>query len=125
MIQYLADAVPPMLRGRYTETIGRTLFSTVAEATLLAAWMSYDSCEHGLARRYFIQALRLAEAGQDQRLAAVPQSRAPARPGGHTLLPIALACYSPAQDERRSDPGHGARRRGSRHRGARPVTAPG
>ncbi len=41
----------------------------MAEATLLAAWMSYDSGLHGLAQRYFIQALRLAELAADRRLA--------------------------------------------------------
>jgi hypothetical protein len=32
-----------MLSGRYTEAAGRELFAAVGEATLLAAWMSYDS----------------------------------------------------------------------------------
>src|SRR5690606_17849624 len=55
--------------GQYKESVGRALFSTVAEATLLAAWMSYDACHHGLAQRYFLQALRLAQDGDDRRLA--------------------------------------------------------
>jgi hypothetical protein len=43
----------------------------VAEATLLAAWMSYDSAPRSaLAQRYFIQALALAQAGGDQLLGA-------------------------------------------------------
>lgn len=49
VIQYLNNDVAPLLRGRYTEQVGRALFSTVAEATLLAGWMSYDACHHGLA----------------------------------------------------------------------------
>ena len=57
-IQYLSTEVAPLLRGQYTEQVGRTLFSTVSEATLLAGWMSYDACRHGLAQRYFLQALR-------------------------------------------------------------------
>ncbi|MFE8018519.1 hypothetical protein ACFU3O_38055 [Streptomyces antibioticus] len=69
VIQYLNNDVTPMLRGRYTEQVGRVLFSTVAEATLLAGWMSYDSCHHGLAQRYFLQALRLAQDANDRRLA--------------------------------------------------------
>lgn len=60
---------PPLLRGRFTEQVGRALFSTVAEATLLAGWMSYDACHHGLAQRYFLQALRLAQDANDRRLA--------------------------------------------------------
>jgi ATP/maltotriose-dependent transcriptional regulator MalT len=68
-IQYLNNDVVPLLRGRYTEQVGRALFSTVAEATLLAGWMSYDACHHGLAQRYFLQALRLAQDANDRRLA--------------------------------------------------------
>lgn len=70
LIQYLAADAERMLRGRYTEPVGRALFSAVAEATLLAAWMTYDSALHGLAQRYFIQALSLAQAGDDRLLAA-------------------------------------------------------
>ncbi|WP_199824951.1 hypothetical protein [Streptomyces maremycinicus] len=69
VIQYLNNDVTPMLRGQYTEQVGRVLFSTVAEATLLAGWMSYDACHHGLAQRYFLQALRLAQDANDRRLA--------------------------------------------------------
>ncbi|WP_461072165.1 hypothetical protein [Streptomyces pseudoechinosporeus] len=69
VIQYLSRDVAPLLNGRYTEAVGRALFSTAAEATLLAGWMSYDTCHHGLAQRYFLQALRLAQDANDRRLA--------------------------------------------------------
>ncbi|MEU0113437.1 hypothetical protein ABZ137_06825 [Streptomyces bobili] len=69
VIQYLNNDVAPLLRGQYTEPVGRALFSTVAESTLLAGWMSYDACRHGLAQRYFLQALRLAQDANDRRLA--------------------------------------------------------
>ena len=47
------------------------MFSAVAEATLLAAWMSYDSAPRSaLAQRYFIQALALAQAAGDRLLGA-------------------------------------------------------
>ncbi|WP_329136606.1 hypothetical protein OG552_25185 [Streptomyces sp. NBC_01476] len=69
VIQYLSRDVAPLLSGQYTEAVGRALFSTVAETTLLAAWMSYDACHHGLAQRYFLQALRFAQDGNDRRLA--------------------------------------------------------
>ncbi|MFI0961021.1 hypothetical protein ACH4S8_06360 [Streptomyces sp. NPDC021080] len=68
-IQYLSAEVAPLLRGQYTEQVGRALLSTAAEATLLAGWMSYDACRHGLAQRYFLQALRLAQDANDRRLA--------------------------------------------------------
>jgi transcriptional regulator with XRE-family HTH domain len=69
VIQYLSRDVAPLLNGRYTESVGRALFSAVAEATLLAGWMSYDACHHGPAQRYFLQALRFAQDGGDRRLA--------------------------------------------------------
>ncbi|WP_330175083.1 hypothetical protein OG875_17035 [Streptomyces sp. NBC_01498] len=69
VIQYLSRDVVPLLTGHYTETVGRALFSTVAEAVLLAGWMSYDAGHHGLAQRYFLQALKLAQDSNDRRLA--------------------------------------------------------
>ena len=71
LIQYLSSDADRLLRGRYTGAVGCALFSAVAEATLLAAWMSYDSVPRSaLAQRYFIQALALAQAGGDQLLGA-------------------------------------------------------
>jgi transcriptional regulator with XRE-family HTH domain len=71
LIQYLRTDAERLLRGRYTEAVGRALFSATAEATLLAAWMSYDSLPgSSLAQRYFIQALALAEAGNGRLLGA-------------------------------------------------------
>jgi tetratricopeptide (TPR) repeat protein len=71
LIQYLTGDGDRLLRGRYAGAVGCALFSAVAEATLLAAWMSYDSVPRSaLAQRYFIQALALAQAGGDQLLGA-------------------------------------------------------
>ena len=42
LIQYLSSDADRLLRGRYTGAVGCALFSAVAEATLLAAWMSYE-----------------------------------------------------------------------------------
>jgi hypothetical protein len=71
LIQYLNADGDRLLRGRYGESVGNALFSSVAEATLLAAWMSYDSAPRSaLAQRYFIQALGLAQAGGDRLLGA-------------------------------------------------------
>ena len=51
--------------------MGRELFSAVAEATLLTAWMSYDSAPgSAVAQRYFVQALALAQTGEDRLLGA-------------------------------------------------------
>jgi tetratricopeptide (TPR) repeat protein len=46
------------------------MFAAAGEATQLAAWMAYDAGLHGLAQRYFIQALALADAADDRLLAA-------------------------------------------------------
>ena len=71
LIQHVSSDGDRLLRGRYTGAVGCALFSAVAEATLLAAWMSYDSAPRSaLAQRYFIQALALAQAGGDQLLGA-------------------------------------------------------
>jgi Helix-turn-helix len=43
LIQYLRTDAERLLRGRYSESVGKALFSATAEAALLAAWMSYDS----------------------------------------------------------------------------------
>jgi transcriptional regulator with XRE-family HTH domain len=71
LVQYLKGDAQRLLGGRYTDAVGRALFSATAEATLLAAWMSYDSMPgSSIAQRYFIQALALAQAGGDRLLGA-------------------------------------------------------
>jgi hypothetical protein len=70
LIEFLRTDLAPLLLGSYSEPTGRQLFAAAAEATLLAAWMSYDAGRHGLAQRYFVQALRLAQAADDVLLAA-------------------------------------------------------
>lgn len=70
LIHYLSTDGKRLLRGQAAEKTKRRLLSAVAEATLLAAWMSYDSGLHGLAQRYFVQALGLAQTGDDRLLAA-------------------------------------------------------
>ncbi|MFG2593329.1 regulator [Streptomyces sp. NPDC048438] len=66
LVRYLEHEAEPMLRGSYGETLGRRLFSAVADLTRLAGWTSYDIAAHGLAQRYFVQALRLAQAAGDR-----------------------------------------------------------
>jgi hypothetical protein len=71
LIRYLQGDAVRLLRGRYPDTVGNALLSAVAEATLLAAWMTYDSTPRSpQAQRYFIQALGLAQAGGDRLLGA-------------------------------------------------------
>ncbi|WP_263251660.1 hypothetical protein [Saccharopolyspora rosea] len=69
LVQFLRSDLAILLRGNYSDETAASLFSVGAEATLLAAWMSYDAGLNGLAQRYFIQALRLACEGDDRLLA--------------------------------------------------------
>ncbi|MFM9367487.1 regulator [Streptomyces sp. Da 82-17] len=66
LVRYLEHEAEPMLRGVYGEQIGRRLFSAAADLTRLAGWTSYDIAAHGLAQRYFVQALRLSQAAGDR-----------------------------------------------------------
>ncbi|WP_028926305.1 hypothetical protein [Pseudonocardia acaciae] len=70
LVEFLRTHLAVLLRGTYSEDTGRELFRVAAQSTLLAAWMSYDAGLHGIAQRYFIQALKLAEATGDRLLAA-------------------------------------------------------
>ncbi|MEV6012182.1 regulator [Streptomyces sp. NPDC051976] len=66
LVRYLEHEAEPMLRGSYGEALGRKLFGAVADLTRLAGWTSYDIGAHGLAQRYFVQSLRLAQAAGDR-----------------------------------------------------------
>ncbi|MFE7545599.1 regulator [Streptomyces platensis] len=66
LVRYLEHEAEPMLRGTYGEATGRRLFAAAADLTRLAGWTSYDIAAHGLAQRYFVQALRLAQAAGDR-----------------------------------------------------------
>ncbi|WP_328524972.1 hypothetical protein [Kribbella sp. NBC_00359] len=67
-VQYLNDAVTPLLHASYGDAIGRELFSVAAQFTYKTGAMAYDVGLHGLARRYFVQALNLAHASGDRPL---------------------------------------------------------
>ncbi|PJE94574.1 regulator [Streptomyces carminius] len=66
LVRYLEHEAEPMLRGTYGEQTGRRLFGAVADLTRLAGWTAYDIAAHGLAQRYFVQALRLSQAAGDR-----------------------------------------------------------
>ncbi|MDI2132659.1 MFS transporter [Yinghuangia seranimata] len=55
----------PLLRGSYQDPVGRQLFGASAELSRLAGWMAFDTGQHEIAQRYYIQALRLARAAAD------------------------------------------------------------
>ncbi|MFE0879441.1 regulator [Streptomyces smyrnaeus] len=70
LVRYLEHEAEPMLRGVYGEQLGRRLFAAAADLTRLAGWTSYDIAAHGLAQRYFVQALRLTQAAGDRAFGA-------------------------------------------------------
>jgi len=66
VVHYLNSVVSGLLAGSYHEAVGRELFSAVARLTELAGYMAVDTGQPGLAQRYYIQALRLAQAAGDR-----------------------------------------------------------
>jgi len=69
LIQFLATDAEQLLSGSCTDATGRELRAAVGEACLLTAWMTYDAGLQGLAQRYFVQALHLAQVADDRMLA--------------------------------------------------------
>jgi transcriptional regulator with XRE-family HTH domain len=65
-VEYLRGEVVPLLRARYSDTVGQALFGATAEFTLGVGWMAYDAGKHGLAQRYMAQALRMSHAASDR-----------------------------------------------------------
>ncbi|MFY7069421.1 helix-turn-helix domain-containing protein [Nocardiopsis changdeensis] len=68
--QYLSGTVVPLLRRSYPSSTERSVFAASAEFVLALAWMSYDAQRNGMARRYFVQALDLADHAEDRLLGA-------------------------------------------------------
>ncbi|WP_329020476.1 transcriptional regulator [Streptomyces sp. NBC_00690] len=66
VVHYLNSVVSGLLSGSYRDAIGRDLFAAVARLTELAGYMAVDTGQPGLAQRYYIQALRLAQAAGDR-----------------------------------------------------------
>jgi len=67
LVDYLDRELAPMLHGTYPAQTGRDLFTAASSLTELAGWMAYDQGKsHGLAQRFFIQALGLARHAGDR-----------------------------------------------------------
>ncbi|MEU6850459.1 transcriptional regulator [Actinacidiphila alni] len=66
VVHYLNSVVSGLLAGTYRDQVGRELFGAVARLTELAGYMAVDTGQPGLAQRYYIQALRLAQAAGDR-----------------------------------------------------------
>ncbi|MFH0243257.1 transcriptional regulator [Streptomyces sp. HK10] len=70
LAKYMTSHVYPLLSRTHTRRVRRALCEAAAEQTYLLGWMAYDSGEHGIAQRYLIQALRLAEESGNSALGA-------------------------------------------------------
>ncbi len=70
VVRFLGSETAPMLRGSYSDEVGRRLHRATGSLVAVAGICAYDSDAHGLAQRYFHQALRLAKASGDRGLGA-------------------------------------------------------
>jgi len=134
LIHFLDRDAASLLTGRYTDQVGRELYAAVAEASLLAAWTSDDCGLHGLAQRYFLQALRLAQSAEDRRLGCSVMS---AMSHQATYLGHLTEAAQPGPSRARRTarhgntradgpvPGHGSTRPGSRRGHPRMPCRPG
>ncbi len=70
LAEYMNQHVYPLLRRTHSESVRKSLCEAAAEQTYLLGWMAYDNGEHGVAQRYLIQSLRLAEESKNAALGA-------------------------------------------------------
>ncbi|WP_030418119.1 hypothetical protein [Streptomyces sp. NRRL F-5065] len=70
VVGFLTAEAAPLLRGGYPDAVGRRLHRATGGLVAVAGICAYDSDAHGLAQRYFHQALRLAKASGDRALGA-------------------------------------------------------
>ncbi|MEU5158042.1 transcriptional regulator [Streptomyces sp. NPDC020875] len=70
IVGFLNTETAPLLRGSYNDALGRQLHRATGGLVAVAGICAYDSDAHGLAQRYFHQALRLAKASGDRGLGA-------------------------------------------------------
>jgi tetratricopeptide (TPR) repeat protein len=64
--QFLALHAAPLVRGAYDDPTGRELYRAAGGLVALAGICAYDTDLHGLAQRYYFQALRMAKASGDR-----------------------------------------------------------
>ncbi|MGW7056269.1 tetratricopeptide repeat protein [Streptomyces sp. NPDC054887] len=70
VVGFLNAETAPLLRGSYSNAMGRHLHRATGGLVAVAGICAYDSDAQGLAQRYFHQALRLAKASGDRGLGA-------------------------------------------------------
>ncbi|WP_344429968.1 hypothetical protein [Amycolatopsis minnesotensis] len=60
-VQFVREKLAPRLSQAGTDPLSRALYTAAATLCEIIGWMAYDSERHGVAQRYFVQALRLAK----------------------------------------------------------------
>ncbi|MER7624157.1 transcriptional regulator [Streptomyces sp. NPDC126503] len=70
IVGFLTAEAAPLLRGSYGDALGRRLHRATGGLVAVAGICAYDADAHGLAQRYFHQALRLAKASGDRAFGA-------------------------------------------------------
>jgi tetratricopeptide (TPR) repeat protein len=70
VVGFLHAETAPLLRGSYSDALGRQLHRAAGGLVAVAGICAYDSDAQGPAQRYFHQALRLAKASGDRGLGA-------------------------------------------------------
>ncbi|MEU0937210.1 helix-turn-helix domain-containing protein [Embleya sp. NPDC005971] len=68
--QFLTEHVMPLVGQPHAPAIQHALYEVASEQTYLAGWMAFDAGRQGLAERYLIQSLRLAQASGNRMLGA-------------------------------------------------------
>ena len=136
VVHYLNSVVSGLLAGSYREPVGRGLFAAVARLTELAGYMAVDTGQPGLAQRYYIQSLRLAQAAGRPRVRGLcargehePPGRLPGKPARDRAVGPRRAGgrTGSGHPARRGDVprGRGARARADGRRAVLPGTRPG
>lgn len=93
LVSFISDAAGPLLSASFDEVTGKRLCSVMARLLDLAGFTGFDCEAHGLAQRYYLQALRLARAADDHVLSAhiMSDMAMQAVTLGHTRQAINLA----------------------------------
>lgn len=60
-VQFVRDKLAPRLSRASDDRESRALFTAASTLCEVVGWMAYDAERHGVAQRYFVQALRLAK----------------------------------------------------------------
>jgi hypothetical protein len=70
LVEYMNSYVLPLVHHKHSNDVQLALYEAAAEQAYLVGWMAYDDGQHGLAERYLIQSLRLAQASKNNVLGA-------------------------------------------------------